>query len=258
MYLSRDFVIGLYKAESGFPIDFDDAWKWIGYSTKGNAKRKLLQDFSEGVDYTLINIDKRVNGHRGGGTVIADKIMLTTDCFKSLAMMAGTDTGKEVRLYFLECERELKRRLEEDQQRHRHRVVRAVVDSEATPWQKRFEDEFFDQAYRITGWDRPKKGHPSCMGKFINTNVYDLFPEGVSERLKQVNPRLPSGSRARKHHQHLTTNVGQPLLDYQKGITMAVMRLSPDSNREKFKKNMQRACGESFQVELPFMDDLPA
>lgn len=34
--------------------------------------------------------------------------MLTVDCFKSLGMMAGTEQGKKIRRYFLECERQLK------------------------------------------------------------------------------------------------------------------------------------------------------
>ena len=35
-------------------------------------------------------------------------IKLTIDCFKSFGMMAGTEKGKEIRRYFLMCERQLK------------------------------------------------------------------------------------------------------------------------------------------------------
>jgi P63C domain len=93
------------------------------------------------------------------------------------------------------------------------------------------------------------------MGHFINDNVYDLFPAGVTEKLKEVNPLNPSGSRSRKHHQHLTQNIGLPLLDYQKGVTIAVMRLSPSGSTKKFKQNMQKACGNQIQIEMPFMDE---
>jgi hypothetical protein len=34
-----------------FPVDFDDAWQWIGYSTKGNALRMLQDNFKEGKDF---------------------------------------------------------------------------------------------------------------------------------------------------------------------------------------------------------------
>jgi hypothetical protein len=37
-----------------------------------------------------------------------EQIFLTIDCFKSLGMMAGTEQGKVIRKYFLECERIVK------------------------------------------------------------------------------------------------------------------------------------------------------
>jgi hypothetical protein len=94
------------------------------------------------------------------------------------------------------------------------------------------------------------------MGQFINENVYNLFPDGVSEGLRRVNPKNLRGNRSRKHHQHLTEQIGLNLLDYQKGITIAVMRLSPNDNSNRFKRNMRRACGEPIQIELPFIEDV--
>lgn len=96
------------------------------------------------------------------------------------------------------------------------------------------------------------------MGRFINDNVYNLFPEGVTDKLKEVNPSNSSGSRLRKHHQHLTENLGLQLLDYQKGVTVAVMRLSPSNSPKKFKQNMHKACGTIIQIEMSFMDELEA
>ena len=48
---------------------------------------------------------------QGGGSGMED-IRLNIDCFKSLGMMAGTQKGKEVRRYFLECERIAKKATE--------------------------------------------------------------------------------------------------------------------------------------------------
>ena len=55
---------------------------------------------------------KRVEGNRGGGSVQFESIKLTIDAFKSLGMMAGTQKGKEIRHYFLECERIAKQAVE--------------------------------------------------------------------------------------------------------------------------------------------------
>jgi phage anti-repressor protein len=91
-------------AESGeeFPIDFEDGARWLGYSTKGHAKTPLISNFEENVDF-LRTFVKSTGGRP------AEVIKLTADCFKQFCMMAGTARGKEVRIYFLECERELKR-----------------------------------------------------------------------------------------------------------------------------------------------------
>ena len=134
-------VFGLLEAESQFPVDFDLAWQWIGYSRKDNAKSALENaGFLAGTDFQVfLNIQENSSGGRP-----IEKIWLTVDCFKSFAMMAGTEQGRSVRLYFLECEKELKRRVEEDQRNHRQRVVKAVVDEKATPWQRRYDKNFFD------------------------------------------------------------------------------------------------------------------
>jgi phage anti-repressor protein len=243
MDFTPENVFSLIQSDDLFPVDFDDAWKWIGWPKKQHGKEVLFNNFDESFDF-LRNGVKSSSGGRP-----SEWIVLTVDCFKSLAMMAGTERGREVRQYFLKCEQELKQRLQKEQESKRDRVLQAVVSKDATAWRKRFEDVFFDEAYRITGWKRTVTGHPPCMGKFVNENVYDRFPEGTTRRLQHVNPKV-NGRRKNKHHQHLTSDVGSPLLAYQKGMTIAVMRLSPSQNSRQFKANMQKACGDHIQLEL--------
>ena len=98
-----------------FPMDFDDAWQLLGYSTKASAKRKLLKHFEQGFDYVRFNQKVESDNHSSfspqelATLALVDKIMLTADCFKSMGMMAGTEQGKEVRNYFLRCEAIAKR-----------------------------------------------------------------------------------------------------------------------------------------------------
>jgi phage anti-repressor protein len=102
--VSEAQIFALCESESQFPIDFDSAWRWIGYTQKNNAKRALLGcGFTEGLDLLI-------NEQLGTLAVPApeEQIFLTTDCFKMWAMMAGTEKGRETRKYFLECERKLK------------------------------------------------------------------------------------------------------------------------------------------------------
>lgn len=100
--LTSDLAHSLISSSDEYPVDFDDAWKWIGYSTKQKALQTLKSNFGEGLDFLTKGLKTSSCGRP------SQHIVLTIDCFKSLAMMAGTGKGKEVRLYFLNCEKELK------------------------------------------------------------------------------------------------------------------------------------------------------
>ncbi|WP_432811070.1 hypothetical protein [Pantanalinema sp. GBBB05] len=106
MELSQALVRSLLQSDEEFPVDLEDAWKWIGYSSKQKAKDKLTSNFVEGTDFLTKWLK---NSGRGRSS---EQILLTIDCFKSLAMMAGTAKGKEVRQYFLDCERNFKAALQ--------------------------------------------------------------------------------------------------------------------------------------------------
>lgn len=53
----------LVNSEDNFPVNFDNAWGWLGYSAKDKAKRKFLNcGFIEGTDFTLTISGERLNG----------------------------------------------------------------------------------------------------------------------------------------------------------------------------------------------------
>lgn len=104
---SLDLAQYLYNSTEQFPVNFDDAWQWLEYTRKDNAKRALEKNFVEGEDYHILNLEDVVKRPQGGGTQPLD-IFLTVNCFKELGMMAGTEKGREVRRYFIRCEQTLK------------------------------------------------------------------------------------------------------------------------------------------------------
>lgn len=88
-----------------FPVPFDTAWVIAGYQQKGHAKRKLTGKTSmlvEGEDY-LSRSGEWTDGGRS-----SDSIQLTCDAFKQFCLMAGTEEGKQTRLYFIAAEKRLK------------------------------------------------------------------------------------------------------------------------------------------------------
>lgn len=90
----------LFSSEDQFPVDFDDAWQWLGYSRKDNGKTAFLKcGFIENIDYVSLKVQENSEGRP------RETFNLSCECLKQWGMMAGTEQGKRVRLYFLECEK---------------------------------------------------------------------------------------------------------------------------------------------------------
>jgi phage anti-repressor protein len=97
---------GIAQSSEKFPVDFDPAWQWVGYSTKQKGLNMLTTNFEKDMDFLTVRL-------KSTGGRPAEGYFLTVDCFKSFCMMAGTQKGKEVRKYYLEIEREYRRLLAE-------------------------------------------------------------------------------------------------------------------------------------------------
>ena len=109
MNFSKESALSLLGSNNEYPVDFDLAMEWWDCQTKeGNPTsrrqlvRKLQQNFEKGMDWDLAQLCDQLPGRP------TDKIYLTVDTFKEMGMMLPNGKGKEIRRYFLECERELK------------------------------------------------------------------------------------------------------------------------------------------------------
>jgi phage anti-repressor protein len=91
----QEFCIDLEgEAPDGRPV-----WEWMGYSTKGSATRSLSK-LVEGVDFLTVRLES--SGGRPSETAAFSR-----EGFKQWGMLAGTDRGRQIRLYFIECEKRL-------------------------------------------------------------------------------------------------------------------------------------------------------
>lgn len=94
----------ILRSKESYPVDFDQAWEWVGYSSKQKGKDSLIRNFIENDHYTRsVEMVKRKQG--GGAT--KEKILLTKDTFKMFCMLAQTSKGNEVREYFIKVEKKL-------------------------------------------------------------------------------------------------------------------------------------------------------
>jgi hypothetical protein len=98
-----------------FPIDFDDAWGWVGYSRKDAAVRHMQNTLKIKLDYIEqagrpFHNSVESSPARGSSP---NKYFLTTEGFKVFCMAAGTDKGDAVRRYFVKVEEDYRRRFTE-------------------------------------------------------------------------------------------------------------------------------------------------
>lgn len=89
----------------------------------------------------------------------------------------------------------------------------AFLYDEAGKWVKTFNDQFFEDIYKMRHWNWGKTAKkPSVVGTWINDIVYERIAPAVYEELRRKNPKDSKGNRKYKHHQFLTDEVGKPKL----------------------------------------------
>lgn len=97
------------KNDCNFPICFENATKWIGFTRKDHAKTHLLNNFDQDVDFEFSR--SRGETRSDNATTVGrpvEAIYLTADCFKTMCMTANTTQGKRVRKFYLDLERRLR------------------------------------------------------------------------------------------------------------------------------------------------------
>lgn len=87
-----------YHPTNDYLINLENIFKMIGFANKGNAKRTLENNFAINDDYK-ITVLPRENGKNS-----LEEIMINTNTFKNLCMLAKTDKGKEIRRYYVKLE----------------------------------------------------------------------------------------------------------------------------------------------------------
>jgi len=135
------------------------------------------------------------------------------------------------------------------------RILAAYISPELMPWAKRFPDEFYEQLFRLRGWQyKPiSVKRPRVVGKLTNQIVYEKLPPGVLEELKRRNPPGEDGRRKHKHHEFLTEDVGHPHLKDHLLQVIMLMRVSP--NWKTFERLFARAFPAPVRQERMFDDD---
>lgn len=93
-----------YDKKKDFVIDFDNVWKWMGFTRKDNGKRVLERHFTVNIDYFISYEKREIGTVLGGAGLNKETIMLTVDTFNRFCLKAGTKKADEVHDFHLKLE----------------------------------------------------------------------------------------------------------------------------------------------------------
>jgi len=89
-----------------FVVDFDDVWKNVEFTRRDSAKKLLVKNFTQDLDYKIGAPPKSGAPKEKdlGGGQNKEFILLTVDCFKNFCMIAATPRAKVIRTYYVKME----------------------------------------------------------------------------------------------------------------------------------------------------------
>ena len=134
------------------------------------------------------------------------------------------------------------------------RLLSVYLTDERLRWAKKFPDSFYKEIYRLNKWPWPPinpSKRPGIVGIYTNDIVYERLPIGVLDKLKELNPADDGTHRRKyKHHQFLSTDIGQP--DLQAHILQVVALMRASTSWKGFLALLDRSLpkGSVFQLDL--------
>lgn len=134
-------------------------------------------------------------------------------------------------------------------------ILEKFISKELKKWVRRFPFEYYEEMFRLKGWDTsdltPNSPKPVEVGKITTDLIYKRLAPGVKDELKRLTPRNPKGYLVSKLHQHLTDEIGNPKLEKHISNVVTVMKLS--ENWPTFMKNVNKVLpqyGRNLELQL--------
>ena len=133
------------------------------------------------------------------------------------------------------------------------KILEAFIAKELRPWIKTFPDSYYEQLFRLRGWQfQSIKRRPQLVGKITNDLIYQRLAPGVLAELKAITPRDEKGRPKHRYHQRLTENTGHPKLKEHLASVVALMRAA--KTWPGFLRLINRALpahGRNLELPLP-------
>ena len=129
-YEQQMFVASFYcylNCHDNYVINLDDIWKWLGFSTKQNAKTLLERQFVVDKDYLLMKQTATVQGGHNKET-----FMLNVNTFKKFCLKSGTKKADEIHDYYIKLEKVLQEILQQESNELKHQLEQAKEEIQQT------------------------------------------------------------------------------------------------------------------------------
>ena len=191
-----------YDTKKDFVVDFDNAWKWTGFTRKSDAKRVLEKHFTIDIDYqvknTFAEVSAKVENNtfpQIGGKVEmgrpVENILLTVNTFKKFCLKAGTKKADEIHDYYIKLEELLHETINEETNELRLQLTNTEKENEQLQYNLKNElverqklkakyERFLDKRIDI---DKFKKGF--CVYIIGCNEITDRFKIGFTNNLNR-------------------------------------------------------------------------
>jgi hypothetical protein len=140
------------------------------------------------------------------------------------------------------------------------KALQAILDrflsQELAAWAKRFPDEFYNELFRLRGWQWERKGsrRPVQVAKDTINLVYLRMLPDLLKELEIRNPKDDLGRRRAKHHQFFSVDAGSPALNAHIHAVITLMRAF--DNWDEFKLRLDRSLPVVTRLkDLPLFSD---
>lgn len=137
------------------------------------------------------------------------------------------------------------------------KILNSFLCEEAAKWVKQFDDQFFEDIYKMRNWTWKKAyKKPGVVGTWIKEIVYDRLAPILPE-LERRNPKNIHGNRSYKHHQFLSKDIGLPKLKQHLEAIHAIAVIS-NYKWDVFMRNLNKAYPSNYTqlyLDFDFDDD---
>lgn len=247
IFLASFYCFLNYNSKKDFVVDFDNTWKWAGFSRKDPGKRLLEKNFTIDIDYQIKKTAPQVGGavlETVNGGQNKETILLTVNAFKKFCLKANTKKADEIHDYYIKLEELLQETINEEtnelrlqlQKKEKDLLLNDEKPKEETAMRKQLKEKYeCFLSRRIDIDNKFEKGE--CIYLIGFNEMPDKFKIGYTSDLKR---------RISDFHTEMPF---EPIIFYQKYVYNLNPKIIEQSIHYTLKKFRIHNAKEWFQTD---------